>query len=84
MNLNKLNFILRTVPPKLIYLFRDGDTRTILMKKTESTFSCICNIISKFKDNEIIESEKKGRKVILHLTEKGKEIQELFRFIIEL
>ena len=78
-----LQFLLFTTSPKVIYLFREGDTRTTLMKKTKSTYSHICKIINGFEDKGIMGSEKRGRETLLHLSEKGKQIQDLIRPIME-
>lgn len=46
-------------------------------RKVGASSSHILNVTDKLEENKIISKEKVGRKSLLKLTEKGKEIQEL-------
>lgn len=75
----KNNFLFQEKPAKILILMLDDRERTvtILSRSLEMTFAHTIETINKYVKNSLITREKKGRKQILTLTKKGKEIAEL-------
>ena len=71
---NIIDIMFRPKVLKLFILIDDSrkSYSSILAKKSDLTFSHAVKIIYKFKDNDLVVMEKKGRMQMLSLTKKGK------------
>ncbi len=56
---------------------------SLISKKIDTTYAHTVKITSCFEEKGIIETEKKGRKKILVLTEKGQEYADHFMELLE-
>jgi len=51
---------------------------SLISKKIDTTYAHTVKILSRMEENDLVETEKKGRKKILSLTEKGEEYADNF------
>lgn len=63
---------------------RDEIYGGIVSKKIDTTYAHTVKILSELEDNGILETEKKGRKKIPHLTEKGEKEADKFIELLNL
>lgn len=77
------NFLFREKPARALMLMlnNNNNTRAILSRILEMTYSHTDWVINQCIKNELVSMEKKGRKQILTLTKKGKEIADLLSMI---
>ncbi|KKP31728.1 MAG: hypothetical protein UR20_C0033G0002 [Candidatus Woesebacteria bacterium GW2011_GWE2_31_6] len=66
--------------PNIVFLMissKDGMKFSLeISQKTDITYSHVLKLISKFHRHGLVSREKKGRKVLLNLTVKGKEVKD--------
>lgn len=63
---------------------RDDVYCSVVSKRIDTTYAHTVKIISKLEDKGLINSEKKGRKKFLKLTDKGEEYADLFIDLLDL
>jgi DNA-binding MarR family transcriptional regulator len=63
---------------------RDEIYGSVISKKIDTTYAHTVKILSELEDQGIVETEKKGRKKILHLTEKGEKEADKFIELLNL
>lgn len=66
----------------LAYL-EDGDHLSNLSFKIRATYSHLSNILRTWMDNDIVIIKKDGKKKIIRLTNKGREIQESCKNLVK-
>lgn len=77
--MNEKKLFLKEKPVRAIITIRRhrGEVYcSLVSKKIDTTYAHTVKILSKLEEGEMLESEKKGRKKILSLTEKGQEYAE--------
>ncbi len=67
-----------------LYLDETAKYGSKLSKKTDCTYSHTVKILKAFEKLKLIEFEKKGRKKMIKLTNKGKEIAEYIKKVKDL
>lgn len=75
-----IELFLRRKPSKLLICLKDTErewTLDLLAKESQMTYVYLMKLLPKLKTAELITDEKKGRKKVLKLTEKGLEIASL-------
>jgi len=80
-------FFLNVKPVKILIVLNDPNTESYasaISKKTDCTYSHTVRIIQKMEDFNLIESNMKGRKKELELTEKGRELAKSLSEVMRL
>ncbi|MEF8880501.1 MAG: winged helix DNA-binding protein [Candidatus Nanohaloarchaea archaeon] len=80
-------FFLNVKPVKILIAVNDPNTESYasaISKKTDCTYSHTVRIIQKLEDASLVDSNMKGRKKELELTDKGQELAKQFSEIIHL
>jgi len=80
-------FFLKVKPVKILIVLNDPNTESYasaISKKTDCTYSHTVRIIQKMEDFNLIESNMKGRKKELELTEKGRELAKSLSEVMRL
>ncbi len=75
------NFFLNEKPVMALVAIRqkrDDVYGSIISKEIDTTYAHTVKILSRLEENDLVETEKKGRKKILNLTEEGKEYSDHF------
>lgn len=75
------NLFLNEKPVKILLTIRRSSMETYATKireRIDSTYAHTVKTISTLEDEGFIQSEKKGRKRVLELTDKGEEYAEVF------
>lgn len=84
--MNEKKLFLKEKPVRAIITIRRyrGEVYcSLVSKKIDTTYAHTVKILSKLEEGDMIESEKKGRKKILTLTEKGEDYAEKLSDIME-
>lgn len=74
-------FFINTKPVKIVVKLDDQFTdnyASAISTEVDATYSHTVRIIQRLEEFEIVETERSGRKKELKLTEKGKELAEVF------
>lgn len=80
-------FFLNVKPVKILIVLNDPNTESYaseISKSTDCTYSHTVRIIQKMEDFNLIDSEMKGRKKELELTEKGRELAKSLSEVMRL
>jgi len=82
-NREGLNYFMYSSPYKILLEIDNTKDRQIyvqlLSKKTDITYSHVNNILNKFHEMGLVQSQREGRKLNLVLTKKGQEVMLLIR-----
>jgi len=84
--MNEKSFFLKEKPVLALVTIRQNREDvycSLISKKIDTTYAHTVKITSCFEEKGIIETEKKGRKKILVLTEKGQEYADHFMELLE-
>jgi DNA-binding MarR family transcriptional regulator len=79
-------FFLNVKPVKILIALNDPNTgsyASAVSKKTDCTYSHTVRIIQRMEESGLIDSEMKGRKKELELTEKGKELAKALSEVMD-
>ena len=78
----KPEVIFQQVPYKLMLNIDNKSCIYKICRNTGSTYSRANVLITLFKDENLVQSDKKGREIIPIFTEKGREIEEMIELIL--
>lgn len=82
-----INLFLKEKPVKALIAISHRDNEiyaTQIAEEINTTYSHTVKIISRLKDEDMVESTKQGRKKVLTLTEKGESYANLFEELLQL
>lgn len=83
-----INIFLKEKPSLILLALNKNNniekTVSCLVKDADSVFAHVTNTISSFKKENIVTSKKMGRKKIITLTEKGKQLAKLLEEVLNI